>query len=408
MESEHKLRHLAFFEEIASLDEGDPTARSATAGLLVLRLVDGWIEDGHVVANNDWFGLQNVVGAISDVSDRTPIKAILLRVIESLQSGKPDIHAIMTPLMAYAKALEYDAKWTLAADVYRSVLAHLHPVEDADASIAAHLRLGQSYRNLNELERASAAFTSAFSIATAVGDMVGILRARVGEAQIALVRGNLPQAESILDETIARAVGPELRDVRSRALHDRSNVAYYRKDYELAIQFAYDALAISQVASERDRILGDIALGFMELGVYTAARDAYLVLTATAQEQYTRWAAALNLMEISARTGVQTSFEQYRGHLQSQALPPLIATAFELHAGIGYQRFGNQARAQKHLQRAMDLASRHGFNQYLFEAEEALLQLNAPAPPPVSQPKLSLDTEEVAQAIRELRQTAGV
>lgn len=408
MESEHTLRHLPFFEEIASLEEGDAAARSATAGLLVIRLVDAWIENDQIAASDDWFGIRSVVTAVEEVSDGTPIKAILLRTIDALQSERPDIRSVITPLMAYAKALEYDAKWTLAADVYLSVLRHLHPVEDSDASIAVHLRLGQCYRQMADTDRASAVFEEAFGIATSVGDMVGALRARIGEAQIAMFKGNIPRAENILEETIQRAVGPEMRDVRSRALHDRSNVAFYRREYELAIQLAYDALAISQAPSERDRILGDIALGFMELGVYTAARDAYLVLTATAQEQYTRWAASLNLMEISAKTGVQTSFELYRKQLETQSLPLHMATAFQLVSGSGFQHFGQPARARDHYQRALDLAVAHGFNQYLFEAEEALLRLDAPPAERRAATHISLETAEVAEAIRELREAAGV
>jgi tetratricopeptide (TPR) repeat protein len=407
LDFDHRLRHLPFFEEIATLEEGD-AARSATAGLLVMRLVDAWIDGDQLTAGEDSFGIRSVVSAVEEVNDGTPIKAILLRTVDALQSAKPDIHSVITPLMAYARALEYDAKWSLAADVYVSVLRHLHPGEDSDASIAAHLRLGQCFRQLGDMERASSVFEEAFGVATSVGDMVGALRARIGEAQIASAKGNIPRAENILDETIERAIGPEMRDVRSRALHDRSNVAFYRRDYELAVQLAYSALEISQAPSERDRILGDIALGFMELGVYTAARDAYLVLTATAQEQYARWVASLNLMEISAKTGVHTSFELYRKQLESQPLPPHMATAFHLASGSGFRRFGQENRAREHYQRALDLASAHGFNQYLFDAEEALLRLDEPLATPRSPAELTLDTEEVANAIRELREAAGV
>src|SRR5688500_9291813 len=158
----------------------------------------------------------------------SPFRAILGRVVDALQERKPDIHVVVSPLMAYGQSLEYDAKWTLAADVYHSVLAHLHPVEDSDASIAAHLRLGQCYRHLNRVDDAANAFSSASEIATAVGDIVGILRARIGEGRIAILRGNLPRAEEILDESIRRATGTDLQDVRSRALHDRANVAHFR------------------------------------------------------------------------------------------------------------------------------------------------------------------------------------
>jgi len=407
-ESEHKMRHLPFFEAVASHAEGDPQWRAATAGLVVLRLVDAWLEDGPSVTTDDSWGLRGVNSAIDDVEEGTPIRAILGRVVHALKERKPDIHVVVTPLMAYGQALEFEAKWTLAADVYQSVLAHLHPVEDSDASIAAHLRLGSCYRNLNNIDAAVGAFASASEIANAVGDIVGILRARIGEAKIATVRGNLPEAASILDETISRATTADLRDVRSRALHDRSVIATLSGRYELAIRFAYEALGHAQSSTERDRILGDIAGAFYYLGVFSAARDAYLVLSATAQEQYTRWGATLNLLEIAAETGAEMLFEQHRRQLADEPLPPFLATGFEVNVGKGYQRFENFAKARLHLERAMGLAGEHGLNQFLFEAEEALFQLDVPKPPRRVTAKPGLDVDEVAGAIRQMRESAGV
>ena len=56
----------------------------------------------------------------------------------------------------------------------------------------------------------------------------------------------------------------------------------------------------------------------------------------------------------------------------------------------------------------MSLATEHAFNQYIFEAEETLLQLDAPPPLQSAPSELSLDVTEVAEAIRELRETVGV
>jgi tetratricopeptide (TPR) repeat protein len=407
-ESEHRLRHLPFFDELATLDEGGAQWQTATAGLVALRMVDAWLENGPMVISDDGWGVSSARQAIDDVPDGTPIRALLHRVIDALQEPRPDIHVVVTPLMAYGRALEYDAKWLLAADVYHSVLAHLHPAEDSDASIAAHLRLGSCYRNLNLIADAATAYTGASEIATAAGDMVGILRARIGEGQIALVRGNLPRAEQIFDDAIARATKPELSDVRSRALPERSGVAQIRKQYELAIRLAYDALNHSESAPERDRILSDIAHAFSELGVYSAARDAYLVLSVTAQEQFMRWAASINLLDIAAKTGAEVPFEMYRRQLSGQRLPPYLATALELNLGVGFQRLSNFPKARHHLQRTMTMAEEHGLNQFVFEAEEALLSLETPTPSPRAPAELSLDLEEVAMAIKDLRQSAGV
>lgn len=404
-ERDQKLRHLPFFEEVATHEEGDAAWRSATAGLVVLRLVDAWLEEGRSVVADDGWSVRSVRAAIESMDDGTPIKTILDRVVDALHEQRPDIHVVVTPLMAYAKALEYDAKWLLAEDVYKTVLAHLHPLEDHDASLAAHLRLGQCYRNLNRVDEASAAFAAAAEIANAVGDLVGVLRARMGDARIAMLRGNLPRAEEILDDTIRLSVGDTLRDVRSQALHDKANVAHLRGDYELAIRLAYRALGDTQTPTDRDRLLADIAVSFLELGVYTAARDAYLILSATAQEQYMRWAATLNLMEIASKTRTEVLFELYRRQLVSEDLPPRMATAFQLSSGEGFARFGQADKARRHLELALVLAEEHGLTQYVFEVEESLEQLNKTAPLLRVEAAVPPGLEEVASAIQELRET---
>ncbi|HMC56867.1 MAG TPA: tetratricopeptide repeat protein [Gemmatimonadaceae bacterium] len=406
-ESDRKLRHLPFFEEIASRSEGDPEWHSAVAGMVVLRLVDAWLDEGAEFTVDEAFTIRSVESVIEEVRPGSPIRTLLQRVMDALRERKPDIHVVVTPLMAYAQALEYDAKWTLATDVYHSVLAHLHPMEDTDASIAAHLRLGSCYRAMDLLDEASTAYAASSDIATAAGDMLGILRARVGEAAILSRRGNYPRAQDILDDAIARANGENLRDVRSRALHQRANVAKARGQYELAIRFAYDALHDSETPTERDRILGDIAGAFSDLGVYTAARDAYLVLSVTAQEQFTRWAATLNLLDIAVQNGSELLFEQHRRQLLGQSLPPYLATGYQLSLGQGYQRFGDEEKARRHLTAAVASAREYGLNALLFDAEEALLGVEkkrATSRPP----QLGLETEEVAGAIRALREAVGV
>lgn len=407
-QSEQKLRHLPFFEEVAAHEEGDAAWRSATAGLVVLRLVDAWLENGPSVVADDGWSVRNVRAAIESVDDGTPTRSILHRVVDALLEQRPDIHVVVKPLMAFAQTLEYSAKWFLAADVYRTVLMHLHPSEDSDAVIAANLRLGQCYRNLNMIDDAAAAFLAASAVSQSVGDMVGTLRAQIGEARVAIMRGNYPLADRLLLETIEKAQGPAYDDVRSRALHDRSAIAYDRGDYELAVKFGYEALQQSQSPSERDRVLGDIATAFMSLGVYSAARDAYLILSVTAQEQYGRWMAQLNLMELATDTGAELQFEQYRRGLEDHDLPPFLATAYELTAGRGLCRFGQYELGVMRIERGRMMALEHRLNAVVFRAEALLAEAKKTAPPPRLSSPVPLDLEEVATAISELRQEAGV
>lgn len=405
-EPDHKLRHLAFFSFIASRTEDDPQWRSATAGLLVLRLVDALADDGREAIVDGW-AIPNVRSAIADVDAGTPIRSLLGRAIDALEQPNATLATVITPLLAYGQALEYDAHFELAADVYHSVLAHIDPLADADNSVAANVRLAHCYHELGQHTDARATLRVAEEVASAAGDMIGVLRARLELAKVDLVEGNYSQAEAIYDETVRRAVGPGMEDVRSRALHGRSNVAFNRGQYELAIQIAYQALNLSQSPRERDRILADIAVSFLELGVYSAARDAYMILSATAQEQYLRWASTLNLLEIASQTGAETLFELYRRQLVEQPLPPRMATSYQLNTGLAYRRFGNHERAHRHLQRAFAMAGEHGFTKYLLQAEEAMHHLKKAAPPPRHPATISLDTEEVAAALHDMREVAG-
>jgi tetratricopeptide (TPR) repeat protein len=409
-ESDRTLRHLAFFEELAALDESDAEWRSVTAGLVVLRLVDAWMEDGPHSVTADAWGVRAVRVAIEEIDAGAPTRALLGSVVDAMEgSTVPDMNAVAPRLLAYAQALEYEARYALAGDVYRAVIGHTHPVEESDIAISAHLQLGSCLRTSGNLVGSATAYQVAGEIAHATDDIVGVLRARIGDAKNAIERGNLPRAEQLLDEAIAAAsTRPGLEDVRSRALHERAGVAFFRGDYERSVRLAYEAMQFTSSSRERDRMLNDLATAFMRLGVMSAARDAYLVLTVTAQEQWTRWVATINLMDIAARDGAETLFERYRRELEQSPLPPFLSADFHIQVSDGYQRFGRTDLACAHLEVALAVAKDHQFNQVIFAVEEALEKIDSPVPTARStEPHPSDEVQEIAGAIRQMREVAG-
>ena len=410
LESDRTLRHIAFFEELAALDERDAEWHSVSAGLVVLRLVDAWMEEGPHAVSGDAWGLRAVRVAIEEIAAGVPVRAILDSVVDALEDAPvADMSAVAPRLLAYGRALEYDGRAALAADVYRAVIAHTHPVDESDIATAAHLQLAACLRMSGNLGAASEAYQVAGEIAHATNDLVGSLRARIGDAKVAIDRGNLPRAENLLDETIAESARSDLTEVRSMALHDRAGVAFFRGDYEQSIRFAYEAMNTTTSPRERDRILNDLATAFSRLGVLSAARDAYLVLTVTAQEQWTRWVATMNLMDIAARSGSETLFERYRRELADAALPPFIAADYYITASEGYQRLGRNDLAYGHLERALKVATEHQFNQVIFYVEEALKRVNTPASAPrASEADASGAVQEIAGALRRMRELSGV
>jgi tetratricopeptide (TPR) repeat protein len=410
MESNSTFRHLAFFEALGKMDETDPHWRSVSAGLVVMRLVDEWTRVGSDAVRSDSWGVTAVREAIADVPETTPLRRILSAIVESIASASSvDIHALVPRLMAYAQSLEYDARWALAADIYETVVAHGDPVADADLVVPAFLQLGHCRRMLDELDRAAFAYENAARVAHAAGDMFGLLRSRIGDAKVAISRGNMPLAETILDETTERAQLSGFDDLQSRSLHERAYLAGLCGQHERAVHFAYQALAVTPAPRDRDRILANIAAGLQHLGLYDAARDANLVLAMTSQEQYVRWLAELNLMELAAKEGIELQFDKYRRELESADFSPLMRVTYLLHVGRGYHTLGDSESGIPYLERSVELAAQHRLNQIMFECEEALSDarraVRRPAPQP---PVLDAELQSVVDAMHDMREVAGI
>ncbi|HEY5060636.1 MAG TPA: hypothetical protein VII52_03820, partial [Gemmatimonadaceae bacterium] len=216
--------------------------------------------------------------------------------------------------------------------------------------------------------------------------------------------------EAILEETIERAQSHGLDDVRSRALNDRAYLAGASKQHDRAIRYSYDALELTKNPRDRDRILINIATGFRYLGLLDVARDAYLVLASTGEEQYVRWLSEINLMELAAHQGSELHFDKYRRGVESADFTPLLRVTYLLHVGRGYHALGKPEVGIPYLERAMTLAETHKLNQLIFEIEEALTDArrrevkNRQAPAA----KVNPAVQTVVDAIHQLKEVAGV
>ncbi|MFI5228511.1 MAG: hypothetical protein ACHQWU_05555 [Gemmatimonadales bacterium] len=373
-----------------------------------MRLVDRWMADGQ--SGLTAHSVSAVRAAIEEMPETTPVRRILASVVDAMvESESGEMHAVTPRLMAYGQALEYDSKYALAADVYRTIVARSHPVEDSDLAVPAHNQLAFCLRNLGDLSGAAAAYDEAAQVASGSGDLMGVLRAQVGRAKVCIALGNVPQAEAILDDAIMRSSVPGLEEALSKALHDRAHVAALRGQYERTIQYAYQALEISTTQRHRERILADIAAGFMDLGLLDVARDAYLVVAAISQEQYVRWMAELNLLEIAARQSNEPQFDRLRRDLSDSDFTPQLQVIYLLHVGRGYGLFDQSELGIEYLERAVRLAGEYKFNQLLFEAEAALNNAHQRRRQKrVQQPVMPDSVRDVAEMIEGMKRDVAV
>ena len=402
------LPHLAFYEALAVLDESNAAWNETVAGLLTLRLFDTW---GEMVRRGERVQAWEVAGvaeAVDELPQTHPARAPLQAVVDAVRTPDVAPAAALPHLSSYARALRFEARWLLAADVFATMLSNAYGAP-AELVITAAYHRGYCLRMAGQLDAAAASYDEGRTLAASCGDLAGILEADVSHAALALHRGNLPAAEALLDGVIDRADPVRCRRVLARALHDRATVAARRGKPDEAAVYGYRALTLLDRGSDRDRVLGDVATALGDAGQYDAAWDALLVLAGTAEEQEVRWVATVNLAELATVRGDERLFEEFRATLAGATLPAWLTAHYHLSMGCGYHRFGRRAEAVDALRKAVRVATQFDVNEVRVRAEVLLSAIDRE--PSVARPGRSAVSPELAavlDGVRTLRTVAGV
>src|ERR1700734_3867106 len=186
-------RHIPFFEALASLGaESHPSWPALQAGLLVLRLVDGWLEEGRHAAQTTPRGIRAVRAAVRQIERHPPNRRPLARLVLTVGAASRvrrrrahrDVSAVAPWLLAYGRSLALTGWPALAADVYETTLSHLAFTDHPDLVIEANLCLGAAARTAGALAGGSLAYERAATLSAATGDVVGALRADAGTAAL--------------------------------------------------------------------------------------------------------------------------------------------------------------------------------------------------------------------------------
>jgi tetratricopeptide (TPR) repeat protein len=403
------LAHLPFYEALAALDDASNEWRALSAGLLTLRLFDRWVGEECAGRQLSRWEISGVSEAVQAVSMSTRARSILTSIVNAAE-GRQSWSVALPMLAAYGRVLHFDASWALAADVYTTVVENGEQVDSEIAITAAH-QGGFCLRMVGDLEGAASSYAACRAIALRTGDLGGMLRADIGVAAIATQRGNLPAAEEQLDSVIERAASGAGACVPmlSSALHNRGVISSRRGRTDDAIGFMNRALRLCTVSAERDRILSDIGAALLRSGAYDAARDAHMIVYATAQFQDARWVAGINLLELAAKTANEPAFERFRRELPAASMPPRLRAHYHMYVADGQHRFGRVDSALAELRQAIQIADEHGITEVVFDAERRLTEFQRARPeaPRVLEPYVpSEQVLEAARSIEELSRTA--
>jgi tetratricopeptide (TPR) repeat protein len=402
------IRHQVYFDTLGSMQEDSASWRSVFAGLSVLRLVDTYADPTPPAG---WAHLHSVRTAIEQMSEGDAMRGVLTAVLDELTKRNVVDDAVCSALLSYGRVLDYEASWGLATDVFSTVAKLTRPEKNARLAVEANIAVGGAARRNGEWETSARAYSQAAYIADTLGDRPGVLTVQVGIANTYIAKGNFPQAQTILDDVIMQARDQELPEIQGDALHGRAALAANRGEHSEGLKLAYEAFELTSKPSGKDVILEDIAAMFTSLGMHEPARDAHLVLAATAQSKMVRWSATVNLMELASLDGMEDAFNSYARELAPAPIGPWLRSHYLLFLGEGFSRFGREQEAVEALEEAVSFAESNQIHQIAFKAQAALVAVRS-IPPSTRKSFVAPATwvpdevDGVVRAISNLRKTA--
>src|SRR6266545_7215826 len=119
-ESLQMVKHQAYFDFLAGSDQTAPEWQPVLAGLAALRLVDWRLDTTDSNSQRDWASFESVTQAVTTVNVGDPVRAILLRLIDTLNADEVSRENVGQSLLAYGRALNFAGRWALACDVFAS------------------------------------------------------------------------------------------------------------------------------------------------------------------------------------------------------------------------------------------------------------------------------------------------
>jgi len=411
------LPHRAYIEALAEAPEGSPAWHAIVAGYAGLQLFECWLEGGLGATPPSMLEIQRIWRYVEAVPETRVERRCLTQLVDCIEatlvaSPRPIAERrseVGDAVLCYAKLLQYDAQWGLAGDVHGALIDFARSTHDTPRLLESMLMRGYSLRMAGRLDEASAAYAALRCAAENANDDRYRLESYLSDAKVAVERGNYGLARDLLDRTLAEARDAKCWPVVSKGLTDRARVAAIQGDLELSLQCSHEALELNTDPLLRERILGNIALIFAQMGLREAARDAGLLLVATAQDRTTRLNATINLMELAHLDARELVFEQYRRELARETMMPNVEASFLRVSAEGLHAFGRIPEAKRAAERMLAVASDHSLHEHVIRADALLAGIEQP-PARVAH-EASAPSARVAHIVRcitEMRVAAGL
>ena len=381
------LRHAPFLERarVERDDDREVTARLALAAYVTARLVDRLHEGATDDESREAFAWQvdAVRRHLSDLPPEIPETAHLVGILEAVPPAGQAPAGLRLGLTAYAYFLEHEARLAEALDVL-ALAARCHGKAIPAGEFAAIALFAARLRRLQaQWAAANASYAVAEEAAQATGDMVTVLRSRLGRGGVLRGQGNLPACRAVAESVLRSAEELNLRDLQAMAYADLSAVLELQGLLTESVQAEYRAFQLSDDEIQRMRYLGDLGITLARIGAFGAARTAFEIVIASQASFLVRTNAVLELMELESGVDNRVSFERLRAEAESvrERMPPSMTADYLYKVGVGLARFGKVARAREVLSEGLRHSEASGLNAWYFRFERTLQNLTSSGTP---------------------------
>jgi tetratricopeptide (TPR) repeat protein len=358
------LAYEAYFDALKPLNTSTDAWKSIVAGLVVLRLVDDWLDEGVSAIAKNPANVQAVREAIARVPEKDPVRSMLCNIIDIVtQSEQAAVQTIAASMFDYGRILHNVNYWTLARDVLISLLRRAGIAQDNEITAQAARHLGRILKHLGQLDASDRMYSIAVQASSVINQHGFSLTARMGAVPNLISRGRFIEASIALDAITTDVESLGLMDYMGDVLQDRAWIMCMRKNYHAALPIYKTSLMYPSIPPATDRRLLSLGGTLVGCGYHDAAKKILIPLQEQVQEETVRSQAMINLLEIAAKERDRQAFVRYRAELDGNLPLPELQVHYHLYLGKGYQNFWRPMAAMEERQTALAIATEYGLHQ---------------------------------------------
>lgn len=360
------LPYHAYYNALENLDQESADWQSTISGLVVLRLINDWLDVGKSVIG-DTQSFDTARALVQQIPDDSSLKPILDHTLRLLEHKEPQISHAIPPLLSYAEELQNHAEYDLTHDMLVPLLKRAKATQDSNLIAQVALKLACNARVSGRYDLSEECYVRGIREARSINNTHLIWNGHLGLSKLLGAQGDLSKADALCETVLTDAQRTGNVEYTSLALHDRAHMLSLRGDDDSAIPLLRRALtcrAVSEV--EREYIKADLGACLTITGEIPASREINHKLVVSGIAREVRWQAAGNLMFAAIKEKSKEQFDLYRKALTLVNMPVLCAVQHQYDVAEGFRVFGNIAAAEAMHNKASALANDYGIDARSF------------------------------------------